>query len=67
MGETVNIKDLYKELLALRKEVNFIKEFIVDLDSIMTPEEEEKFEKAMEEYRKGRTISLEDLKEELKL
>ena len=58
---------MYKELLALRREVQFIKTHMFDPDTIMTIEEEERYEKAMQEYKEGKTISLEDLKKELGL
>ena len=55
------------EILALRREVQLIKNHMVDIDTIMTTEEEEKFERAMKDYKDGKTISLEDLKKELEL
>jgi len=67
MAETINMEKVYMEILALRKEVQFIKTHMFDPDTIMTTEEEERFERAMKEYKKGKTISLEDLKKELEL
>ena len=58
---------MYRELLSLRKEVQFIKTHMFDPDTIMTTEEEERFERAMKEYKEGKFISLEDLKKELEL
>jgi|TARA_Y100000296_G_C5114024_1_gene226726 hypothetical protein len=65
MVEIVNMEKMYKELIALKKEVHFIKTHMFDSDSIMTAEEEVQLEKALEEHEQGKTISLEDLKEEL--
>ena len=56
---------MYKELLALRKEIQFIKTHMVEIDMIMTPEKETQLEEALEEHKKGRTKRLEDLKKEL--
>ena len=67
MAETINMEKMYMELLALRREVQFIKTHMFDPDTILTSEEEEIFEKAMKEYKEGKTISLEDLKKELEL
>ncbi len=67
MAEVVNVDKLYKELLALRKEIQFIKMHMFDPDTIMTTEEEERYERAMQEYKEGKTTSLEDLKKELML
>jgi len=67
MAEIVNLEKMYREILALRKEVQFIKTHMFDPDTVMTTEEEEIFERAMKEYGKGQCISLEDLKKELGL
>ena len=67
MAETINMEKVYMEILALRREVQLIKNHMVDIDTIMTTEEEEKFERAMKDYKDGKTISLEDLKKELEL
>ena len=67
MAEIINVEKIYREILALRKEVQLIKNHMVDIDTIMTTEEEEKFERAMKDYKDGKTISLEDLKKELEL
>ncbi|MBS3079935.1 hypothetical protein J4221_00525 [Candidatus Pacearchaeota archaeon] len=67
MAETINMEKMYREILALRKEVQFIKTHMFDPDTIMTTEEEERFERAMKEYKERKTIPLEDLKKELEL
>ncbi len=67
MAETINMEKMYMQILALRKEVQFIKIHMFDPDTIMTTEEEERFERAMKEYKEGKTISLENLKKELEL
>ena len=65
MAETVNMEKMYKELLALRTEVHYIKENMIDVDMFMTPKEEVQLEKALEEHKQRKTISLENLKKEL--
>ena len=67
MPETINMDKMYKELVALRREVQFIKTHMFDPDTIMTTEEEERYERAMQELSEGKTTTLEDLKEELGL
>lgn len=67
MPEIINTEKMYRELLALRKEVQFIKMHMFDPDTIMTTEEEERYERAMQELKGDKTISLEDLKKELGL
>ena len=49
MSETVDMEKMYKELMALRREVQFIKTHMFDPDTIMTTEEEERYERAMQE------------------
>lgn len=66
MTETINMEKMYKEILALRREVHDIKNMF-DPDTVMTADEEEIFERAMKEYKEGKTISFENLKKELEL
>lgn len=65
MAETIGMNTIYHELLALRKEVHFIKAHMADADMFLTSEEEEKLEKALKEHKEGKTISLQELKKEL--
>ena len=65
MTETVNMEKVYSELLVLRNEVKFIKTHMFDPDTIMTTEEEERYERSMQELKEGKTTSLEDLEKEL--
>ncbi len=65
MAEIINIEKMYREILALRREVQFIKMHMFDPDTIMTTEEEERYERAMQELKEDKTTSLEDLKKEL--
>ncbi len=65
MAETVNMEKMYLELLALKRDVQFIKTHMFDPDTIMTTEEEERYERAIKEHKEGRTVSLETLKKEL--
>jgi hypothetical protein len=65
MAETINMEKMYMELLALRKEVHDIKNHMVEIDVIMTPEEETQLEETLELHKKGKTKRFEDLKAEL--
>lgn len=66
MAEAIT-KELVDELKAIRKDVDFIKAHMADMDSIMTEEDY----KALQEYRKekkaGKLTSHEGLKRELGL
>ena len=65
MAETINMEKMYKELLALRREIHEIKNHMVEIDVIMTPEEETQLEETLELHKKGKTKRFEDLKAEL--
>ncbi|MBS3077513.1 hypothetical protein J4233_04545 [Candidatus Pacearchaeota archaeon] len=65
MTETASIEKVYMELLALKKEIDFIKTRIMDIEVVMTSEEEAQLEDALEQHKKGKTKKLEDLKKEL--
>jgi hypothetical protein len=67
MAETINMEKMYREILALKNEVQFIKTHMFDPDTIMTTEEEERYERAMQELNEGKTTSLEDLEKELEI
>ena len=60
-------KNLEKELKAMRKDLDYIKEHMIDIDTILTPAEKEALDEADKEYREGKTISLEKLRKELGL
>jgi len=55
------IKDIMNEIKQLRIDVNIIKKNIADSDSILTDEEEANLNQAMEEYKNGETVSLEEI------
>lgn len=65
MAETINMEKIYREILALRKEVQTIKNNMIEIDVIMTPEEEAQLEETLELHNKGKTRRFEDLKKEL--
>ena len=65
MPETINMEKMYKEILALRKEVQLIKNHMVEIDIIMTPEEESQLEETLQLHKKGKTKRFEDFKKEI--
>jgi len=67
MATAVISNNLIEELKAIRKDLDFIKEHMFDSDSIMTAEEEKRYNQAMAEYKEGKTTSLSKLKKELGL
>ena len=64
MSETININKIYETLVELKREVNFIKNHMVDVDVILTPEENIELDESLKELEKGKTFSLEDIKKD---
>ncbi len=54
--------EIIKELKAIRKDLEYIKEHMVDIDAILTSDEERILKEGIEEFKSGKTIRLEDLK-----
>jgi hypothetical protein len=54
-------KELIKELKAIREDLAYIKEHMVDIDTILTLEEEKILEEGITEFKEGKAINLEDL------
>ena len=47
-----------EELAAIRKDIDYIKEHMIDVDSILTKNEEKILEESMKEFEAGKTVSL---------
>lgn len=62
--ETTN-KSIIQRLDIIQSELFYIKEHMVDVDTILTEEERNDLAQARDEFKKGKTISLKDLKKEL--
>ena len=67
MSEAIGISDVFNEIKALRKDVEYIKENMIDPDFIMTDEESIRFDESLKDLKTGKTTSLSDLKKELGL
>ena len=65
MPETINMNKMYNELLALRREVQLIKNHMIEIEVIMAPKEEIQLEETLELHKRGKTKRFEDLKKEL--
>jgi len=61
----IKSKELISELKAIRADLEYIKEHMINSDMIMSDEEELLLETALENHRKGKTVSLEDFKRKL--
>ncbi|MCK4491132.1 MAG: hypothetical protein KAU03_00810 [Candidatus Altiarchaeales archaeon] len=67
MAQVLIPKEVVKELKAIRKDLDYIKEHMVDADTILTLEEEARLEESLREHKEGKTAKLEDVKKELGL
>ena len=45
------LEQVYTELKSLKKDVHFIKEHMIDVDTIMTPEEENRFNESLNDLK----------------
>ena len=54
--------ELLEELKVIREDLQYIREHMVDVDMILTPEEEEILNQGINELRDGKTTKLDDLK-----
>ena len=65
MTETTTSREILIELKEIRKDLNYIKAHMVDIDTILTPEESEKLEESIKEYKEGKAVSLEDFEKDM--
>ncbi len=66
--QTQNVnKEILVRLTKLQSDIEYIKEHIVDIDTVLTIEEEEALEESLKELKEGKTISHKQLKKELGL
>ena len=63
--ETVNVQQMTEELKAIRSDLDYIKKHMVDVDTILSSQEEKKLNEAVNEYKTGKSVSLEDFEKEL--
>ena len=61
----ITLDIIYKDIELIKNKVIKIEENMVDRDAILTKDEELLLKKAREEYKQGKTISLEKLEKEL--
>ena len=59
--EQVSIpKEVIEELKMIRRDLDYIKKHMIDVDTILTIDEERRLEESLEEYKEGKTIKLQD-------
>ncbi len=60
----MNESQIVEELKAIKEELMYIKEHMVDIDTILTPDEKKVLKESVGEFERGETTKLEDLKRE---
>lgn len=63
--ENVTLETIHKDLEFIKNKVIEIEKHIVDIDTVLTPEEEKRIEESIKEYNAGRTTSIEDFEKEM--
>lgn len=64
--ETITLDKVYKELILIKKELDYLKNHIIDEDNIMTQIEKKEYEESIRELNEGKTHSLEEIKKDRK-
>lgn len=59
------IKNIKEDLEELKKVITKMKERMVDIDMVLTSEEEKRLENSLEEYKNRKVILLEDFEKEV--
>jgi len=62
MSEAALTKEIVGELKAIRQELVYIKEHMVDADSILTSEEQARLDESIKSHREGRSVKLQDFR-----
>jgi len=60
------IRQILKKLETMKSDLDYIKEHMVDADTILTKDEETVLERGLKEYKEGKTISLDEFKKNLR-
>ena len=53
-------ESIIKELKTIKKELQYIKKHMIDVDFILFPEEEKTLEKSIKEFEEGKAVRLEE-------
>ena len=61
---TTETRMILEKLDDIKSEIGFIKEHMVDIDMILTSEEEKRLEESLKDLKEGRTTSLENFKKD---
>jgi hypothetical protein len=65
--ENVTLEVIHKDLKLVMRELSEIKKHMVDVDTILTPDEEEELEASIKNYKLGKTKDFDKVKKNLGL
>ena len=63
--EQISISEVVGELKEIRKDLEYIKVHMVDVDTILTHEEEMRLDESLKEYKEGKVTRFEDFEKEM--
>lgn len=58
-------QQILNELKTMRIDIEFIKDNLVNMDTILTPEEDIRLNKSLEEFKQGKTTPLAEFEKEI--
>lgn len=58
--ESQEIQKILKELRTIRIDIEFIKENMIDSDAILTCGEKSKLDESLDEFKRGKAVSLKE-------
>ena len=62
MQEISDVSKIYEALIELKKEVDFIKNHMIDIDVVLTQGENVELVESLNDLKAGKVFSLEDIK-----
>lgn len=63
---SAELAQVIQKLDVIKTELDYIKEHMVDIDTILTPEEEARLDESLRDFKQGKTTSLQDFEREMK-
>jgi len=64
MQEISDVSKIYEALIELKKEVDFIKNHMIDIDVVLTQGENVELVESLNDLKAGKVFSLEDIKKD---
>ncbi len=62
----IETQQIMEKLDTIKEELDYIKDHMVDVDTILTPDEEARLDESLDDFKNGRTTSVERFEKEMK-